>query len=188
MEPKRSITSSKKSDKGAAVVPLEQVARCIRFIRAQKVMIDSDLAILYQVKTGALTRAVRRNLERFPEDFMFQLTEAEFEGLRSQTGISSDWGGRRYLPYAFTEQGIAMLSSVLRSDRAVHVNIQIMRTFVQLRHMLANHTELSRKIAELEQKYDRQFKVVFDAIQRLVAPPEQKLRRPIGLVPPKSRG
>lgn len=151
-------------------------------------MIDSDLAILYQVETGALTRAVKRNLERFPEDFMFQLTEEEFEDLRSQTGISSDWGGRRYLPYAFTEQGIAMLSSALRSDRAVHVNIQIMRTFVQLRHMLANNTELSRKIAELEQKYDRQFKVVFDAIQRLVALPEEKPKRPIGFVPPRSRG
>lgn len=182
------MPSSKKSIESVALVPSEQIARCIRIIRAQKVMIDSDLAVLYQVETGALTRAVKRNLERFPNDFMFQLTEAEFDNLRSQTGISSDWGGRRYLPYAFTEQGIAMLSSVLRSDRAVRVNIQIMRAFVQLRQMLASHAELSRKIAELEQKYDRQFKVVFDAIQRLVTPPEEKPKRPIGFAPPKSRG
>jgi hypothetical protein len=142
-------------------------------------MLDADLAALYQVETKALVRAVKRNAERFPADFMFQLSEDEFENLRLHSGTSSSWGGRRYLPYAFTEQGVAMLSSVLRSARAVRVNIEIMRAFVRLRQMLASHGELARKLAALEKKYDAQFKVVFDAIRELMAPPTAS-RKKIG--------
>lgn len=155
----------------------------ILLIRGEKVILDSDLAELYSVKTGTLTRAVRRNMERFPNDFMFQLTKQEVNILTRQNGISSSWGGRRYLPYVFTEQGIAMLSSVLRSDRAVLVNIEIMRAFVRLRQMLESHKELSKKLANLEKKYDAQFKVVFDAIRQLMEPPANKKKRSIGFAP-----
>jgi hypothetical protein len=148
-------------------------------------MLDADLANLYGVETGALTRAVRRNANRFPADFMFQLTKQEFEDLRRQSGISSAWGGRRYAPYAFTEQGVAMLSSVLRSERAVLVNIEIMRAFVQLRQMLAGHADLARKLASLEKKYDAQFKIVFEAIRELMNPPHSGKKNPIGFVPLK---
>jgi hypothetical protein len=142
-------------------------------------MISTDLARLYQVAPRALVQAVKRNTDRFPEDFMFQLTDKEFENLKSQI-VTSSWGGlRRATPYAFTEQGVAMLSSVLRSKRAVRVNIEIMRAFVQLRRMLATHQDLSRKLAALEKKYDAQFKVVFDAIRELMKPPEPT-RRQIG--------
>jgi len=153
-----------------ANVPKERIMNSIRFIRGQRVILDADLAELYEVETGALTRAVRRNPDRFPDDFMFQLTKQEFGSLRSQTGTSSQWGGRRYPPYAFTEQGVAMLSSVLRSPRAVNVNIEIMRTFVQLRLLLTTHADLARKLDELEDRYDSQFRVVFDAIRQLMAP------------------
>ncbi len=129
--------------------PVALVERRIYLIRGQKVMLDADLAELYQVTTGALNKAVSRNRQRFPEDFMFQLTSDEFENLRFQSGISS-WGGRRYFPYAFTELGVAMLSSVLRSERAVQMNIVIMRAFVRLREMLVSHRELARKIERLE--------------------------------------
>lgn len=164
------------------IIPLESIESRIFFIRAQKVMFDADLAGLYEVETRALVQAVKRNIERFPADFMFQLTQEEFDFLRSQSVISNPEGrgGRRYLPYAFTEQGVAMLSSVLRSDRAIHVNIEIMRAFVRLRQMLASHKELARKLAALERKYDAQFKVVFDAIRELMTPPEPKKKRPIG--------
>jgi hypothetical protein len=137
---------------------------------------------LYEVETRSLVQAVSRNADRFPSDFMFQLTAEERAILRSQTGISSSYGGRRNLPYAFTEQGVAMLSSVLRSPRAIAVNIEIMRAFVRLRAMLAKHAALARKLATLERKYDAQFKVVFDAIRDLMAPPA-KARRPIGFKP-----
>jgi hypothetical protein len=156
------------------LVPVDRIESAILTIRGQKVMLDADLAALYGVETGALVRAVKRNVERFPSDFMFQLTAEELDNLRCQSGISSSWGGRRYLPYAFTEQGVAMLSSVLRSARAVQVNIAIMRTFVHLRRLAASHEELSRRLDALERKYDRQFKGVFDAIRRLMAPPEPK--------------
>jgi hypothetical protein len=149
-------------------------------IRGEKVLLDSDLAALYGVETKALTRAVRRNRHRFPADFMFQLSKDEFADLKRHFGTSSQWGGRRYAPYAFTEHGVAMLSSVLNSQRAVQVNIQIVRTFVRLRQMLASHEDLARKLAELEQRYDRQFKVVFDAIRQLMAPPVEAQRRRIG--------
>ena len=150
-------------------------------IRGQKVMLDADLADLYGVETKALNRAVRRNIGRFPDDFMFQLTFDEAEHLRCQFGTSR-WGGRRYQPYAFTEQGVAMLSSVLRSERAVRVNIEIMRAFVQLRQMLASHADLARKLAALEKNYDAQFKIVFDAIRELMSPPEPPKKRRIGFV------
>jgi hypothetical protein len=148
-------------------------------------MLDADLARLYGVSPKRLNEAVRRNRDRFPDDFIFQLTREEIEeltrqidasNLRSQFATSS-WGGRRYLPYAFTEQGVAMLSSVLRSKRAVAVNIEIMRAFVRLRRMLASNEDLARKLAALERKYDAQFKVVFDAIRELMAPPSPKRKR-----------
>jgi hypothetical protein len=164
----------------AALVPLERVERAILLVRGHKVMLDADLAALYGVATKVLVQAVKRNIARFPDDFMFQLTKEEFDDLRSQIVTSSSWGGRRYRPYAFTEQGVAMLSSVLRSDRAIHVNIQIMRAFVRLRRLLATHEELARKLDALERKYDRQFKVVFDAIRQLMAPGDPKPRRRIG--------
>jgi len=165
--------------KGAALVPPERIERSILLIHSHKVMLDADLAELYGVETKQLIQAVKRNIFRFPSDFMFQLNKKEFENLRSHFGTSSHWGGRRYQPYAFTEQGVAMLSSVLRSKCAVQVNIEIMRTFVRLRRILASHAELARKLDALEKKYDAQFKVVFDAIRELMRPPEPK-RRPIG--------
>jgi hypothetical protein len=167
-----------------AIIPLERIESRILFIRGQKVMLDADLARLYEVETRALVQAVKRNIERFPGDFMFQLTQDEFDFLRSQSVISNPEGrgGRRYLPYAFTEQGVAMLSSVLRSDRAIHVNIEIMRAFVRLRRMLASHKELAQKLAALEKKYDSQFRVVFDAIRELMTPPEPKNKQPIGFI------
>lgn len=155
------------------------VEQKIYMLRGHKVMFDYDLARLYRTETKALKRAIKRNNERFPQDFMFELTEEEFENLRCQFGTSSFWGGRRYRPYAFTEQGVAMLSSVLRSRRAILVNIEIMRAFVKLRHILSEHRELASKLNELEKKYDRQFKVVFDAIRGLMTPPE-KAKRKIG--------
>jgi len=152
------------------MVPMERIQQAIYQIRAQKVILDRDLAALYGVSTGNLNKAVIRNLDRFPSDFMFQLTEDEFKNLKFHFGTSS-WGGTRKLPRAFTEQGIAMLSGVLKSKRAVHVNIAIMRTFVQLRRMLATHADVARKLAEMEKKYDRQFQVVFDAIREIMRPP-----------------
>ncbi len=142
-------------------------------------MLDHDLAKLYEVPTKVLNQAVKRNQERFPSDFMFQLTPDESEVLRSQFVTLKGGRGqhRKYLPYAFTEQGVAMLSSLLRSKRAVAVNIEIMRAFVRLRRMLASNEELARKLAALERKYDAQFKVVFDAIRELMAPPTPKRRR-----------
>ena len=161
-----------------ATVPSEFIERSILLIRGQKVMIDSALASLYGVQTRTLVQAVRRNLGRFPEDFMFQLTKEEFDILRSQTVTSgSRWGGRRYPPYAFTEQGVAMLSSVLHSERAVQVNIEIMRAFERLREMLASHRDLARRLDELEQRYDEEFRAVFDAIRQLMSSQTQSARR-----------
>ena len=157
------------------------VENLIYLVRGHKVMLDEDLARLYDVETRILTRAVRRNADRFPPDFMFQLSEPEVINLRSQSGISSSsYGGRRYRPLVFTEQGIAMLSTVLRSKKAVWVNIEIMRAFVKLRGFIASNQELARKLAELEQRYDRQFKVVFDAIRELMSPAEPPKKRRIG--------
>ena len=142
---------------------------------------DRDLAVMYGVSTRDLNKAVSRNLDRFPSDFMLQLTRAEFANLKSQFGTSS-WGGTRKLPRAFTEQGVAMLSSVLRSKRAVQVNIMIMRAFVRLREMIASHKNLAQRFAELEKQYDAPFKVVFDAIRQLMEPVKLKPRR-IGFHP-----
>jgi hypothetical protein len=157
------------------IVSQDTIEQKIFLIRGQKVMLDKDLAILYEVDTGMLNRAVNRNLDRFPEDFMFQLTVEETEGLRCHFGISKTGrGGRRYLPYAFTEQGVAMLSSVLRSPRAIKVNIEIMRVFVRIRQMLATHKELAYKLDALEQKivqHDGEIATIFEAIQQLMAPP-----------------
>ena len=165
-----------------ALVPPERIEQSILLIRGHKVMLDADLARLYGVTTKRLNEQVRRNLSRFPEDFMFQLTESETRLLRSQFATSKEGrGGRRYLPYAFTEQGVAMLSSVLNSERAIKVNIEIMRAFVRLRRILASHSDLARKLEALEKKYDAQFKVVFDAIRELMRPPEPK-KRPIGFL------
>ena len=162
-----------------SLVPMERIERAILLLRGHKVMFDSDLASLYGVETKVLNQAVSRNIERFPADFMFQLTEAEATRLRSQTVTLKTGRGhhRKYLPYAFTEQGVAMLSSVLRSPRAVRVNIEIMRAFVRLRQMLQTNADLARKLAALEKKYDAQFKVVFDAIRALMAPPRAQRRR-----------
>ncbi len=156
----------------------ETIQSKIYLIRGKKVMLDADLANLYAVETKNLTRQVRRNKDRFPEDFMFQLTANEV--LRCQFGTSNEGrGGRRYLPYAFTEQGVSMLSSVLNSKRAIQVNIQIMRAFAQLREILQNHKDLWKKIEEMEKKYDDHFKIVFDALRELLTPPE-KPRRQMG--------
>ena len=156
-----------------AIVPIERIERAIIVVRGQKVMLDKDLASLYRVPTKVLLQSVRRNAARFPEDFMFQLSADEADSLRSQSVTSSSKrGGRRYIPYVFTEQGVAMLSSVLRSQRAVEVNIAIMRAFVRLRQLLASHADLARKLDELEQKYDKQFAIVFEAIRKLMEPPE----------------
>ena len=155
----------------------ERIEQRIFLLRGQKVMLSPDLAQLYDVEPRALVQAVKRNLERFPVDFMFQLNGRESRSLKSQI-VTSSWGGlRRATPYAFTEQGVAMLSSVLRSERAVRVNIEIMRAFVRMRQMLASHADLARKVAALEKKYDAQFKVVFDAIRELMTPPEPKQAR-----------
>ena len=184
-----------------SLAPADRIEAAILLIRGEKVLLDADLAALYAVETRVLIQAVKRNVERFPPDFMFQLTKEEVDLLRSQfvtsksanrlnqgesgilrsqfviSKIGDPRGGRRYLPYAFTEQGVAMLSSVLHSPRAIAVNIEIMRTFIRLRQMLASHADLARKLESLEKKYDAQFRVVFDAIRQLMAPPASKRRR-----------
>jgi len=162
----------------ALAIPVQRIERAILLIRGERVTLDQDLAELYGVPTRRLNEQVRRNLARFPGDFMFQLTAQEAASLRSQFAISNvGRGGRRYAPLAFTEQGVAMLSSVLRSHRAVQVNIAIMRTFVKLREMLATHKDLARKLETLEKKYDAQFKAVFDAIRQLMTPAVPKRPR-----------
>ena len=163
------------------LIPVERIENKIYLIRGQKVMLDYDLAILYAIETKQLKRQVRRNTSRFPGDFMFQLSKEEYYSLRCQFGTLKKGQHQKYLPYAFTEQGIAMLSSVLNSEMAVQVNIQIMRTFTKLRQILASHGELRRKIESMEKRYDQQFKVVFDAIKALIDP-ERPKRRKIGFL------
>ena len=162
-----------------SLVPAERIETAILLIRGQKVMLDHDLADLYGVGTKVLKQAVKRNIDRFPPDFMFVLTREEFSNLRSQivTSSSSQWGGPRYESMVFKEQGVAMLSSVLRSKRAVQVNIEIMRAFVRQRQMLSAHKDLERKLAALERKHDDQFKIVFEAIAELMTPPEKPRKR-----------
>ena len=162
-----------------ALIPVEMIEKKILLIRGEKVMLDADLAELYGVETFNLNKSVKRNIDRFPQDFMVQLTKEEADSLRFQIGMTKPEGrgGRRYIPYAFTEQGVAMLSSVLNSARAVKVNIEIMRAFVGLRQMLASNAELAKKLDSLEKKYDAQFKVGFDVIRQLMTPPETKKRK-----------
>jgi len=168
----------------STIVPAIVIERRIHIIRGHKVMLDSDLAELYQVETKNLNKAVKRNIGRFPGDFMFQLTEEEWSLLRFQTGTSNaDRGGRRYPPYVFTEQGVAMLSTVLNSERAVQVNIAIMRAFVQLREIAVTHKDLLQKVNEMEKKYDENFRVVFAALKRLMEPPPAPTKRRIGFKP-----
>ena len=167
-----------------SIIPVERIERTIYLIRGQKVMLDFDLAELYGTENRLLKRAVRRNIERFPSDFMLLLSSKEFSNLKSQIGISSSWGGRRRsTPYAFTEQGVAMLSSIIRSKRAIQVNVQIMRTFVRLREMMLTHKELAQRLEELEKKHQehaQQFAVVFDAIRKLMEPPPEEKKGRIG--------
>ncbi|MDP3794687.1 MAG: ORF6N domain-containing protein [bacterium] len=175
------MRSPKRPSSSDLPIPVEGIQRRIYLIRNEKVMLDSDLAELYGVPTRRLNEQVRRNSSRFPRDFMFQLTTEETTALRSQIATSKTGrGGRRYAPLVFTEHGVAMLSSVLNSERAIQVNIAIMRAFVQLREMLATHKDLARKLAALERTYDAQFKVVFDAIRELMAPPPAPRRQRIG--------
>ncbi len=156
----------------------EQIATQIYFVRGEKVLLDRDLAMLYGVETKVLKQTVKRNISRFPEDFMFELTAEEFSILRSQF-VTSSWGGDRYAPIAFTEQGVAMLSGILRSEKAIEVNIAIMRTFVQLRRLMNANKDLANKIESLENKYDEQFEMVFNAIKQLIAS-DNEPREPIG--------
>ena len=178
-----------------APLPVERIENQILVLRGHKVLLDADLATLYGVETKVLLQAVRRNPDRFPKDFMFQLTDQELRDLRSQS-VTSSWGGRRYAPYVFTEQGVAMLSSVLNSPRAIAVNIEIMRAFVRLRELIAGNKELARRLDELESRIERKFSShdqaiagILHAIRELMAPPEPK-RRPIGFINPddKKRG
>jgi hypothetical protein len=156
----------------------EDVSRRILTIRGHRVMLDADLASLYDIPTKAFNQAIQRNMDRFPEDFMFQLTEEEFAGLRSQFVTSKKGrGGRRYFPYVFTEQGVAMLSGVLNSHRAVQVNIAIMRAFVRMRETMASHRELAQRLNAIEKTYDARFRVVFNAIRALMEPPKTPRRR-----------
>ncbi len=161
------------------LVPTELIEKRILLIRGQKVMLDSDLAWLYGVSTKRLNEQVRRNAKRFPPDFMFQLTSEEYQVLRSQNATLEKGRGRhrKYLPLVFTEQGVAMLSSVLNSERAIQVNIAIMRVFVRLRQLLASEKDFEKKLAELEKKYDQKFAVVFEALRLLTSPPDPPKRR-----------
>lgn len=170
-----------KKQKENSLLPQETIERKIFLIRSKKVMIDSDLAVLYQVETKVLNQAVKRNVKRFPEDFMFRLNIQEAKNLKSQF-VTSSWGGIRKLPFAFTEQGVAMLSSVLKSDKAIEVNVQIIRTFVKLREMIVSNKELNRKIEDMERKYDKRFKVIFDTLRELIEDkkkmkPERKVEK-----------
>jgi hypothetical protein len=171
---------------GKFVTAIQHIEQKILLVRGQRVILSTDLAVLYDVQPRVLMQSVKRNIGRFPDDFMFQLSAEEFTNLKSQI-VTSSWGGlRRARPYTFTEQGVAMLSSVLRSPRAIQVNIAIMRAFVRLREMLASHKDLARKVDELEKKYDSQFKVVFDAIRALMQPSPAAKRR-IGFIETASK-
>jgi hypothetical protein len=164
----------------SSVIPLGRIERSILSIRGHRVMLDVDLAELYVVETKSLNRAISRNRSRFPSDFIFQLTPREFGNLRFHFGTSRSWGGRRYRPYVFTQEGVAMLSSTLRSARAVAVNIEIMRVFVRLRQLLETHADLAHRLNELEKRYDKQFRVVFEAIRELMTLPVEPPKPPIG--------
>ena len=168
---------------GSDIVLNESVDLRILTVRGHRVILDVDLAELYGVEIRALNQGVRRNSERFPDDFMFALSAEEWRAIRDTIGQNRGWGGRRNPPLAFTEQGVAMLSSVLRSERAVAVNIEIMRAFIRIRETLQSHKDLAQRLDELEAKYDRQFGIVFDAMRQLMLPPAPS-RNPIGFTPP----
>ncbi len=183
--------------KQEALIPIERIEQKIYFIRGEKVMLDKDLAELYGVTTRVFNQAIKRNLKRFPEDFMFQLTKEEYEALRFQIGTSNDKslrsqivtsktgrGGRRYLPYVFTEHGAMMAANILNSERAIEASVQVVRAFVKLRQLLASNVELAKKLEAMEKKYDAQFKVVFDAIRKLMLPPAVS-KRSIGFIEKK---
>ncbi|MFO1218118.1 MAG: ORF6N domain-containing protein [Burkholderiaceae bacterium] len=184
---------------GTQLLPLEAITQRIVVLREQKVLIDADLAALYGVETRRLNEQVRRNRERFPEDFIFELSAEEFANLKSQTATSS-WGGRRKLPFAFTEHGAIMAATVLNTPRAVEVSVYVVRAFVKLRELVASHRELARRLEDLEQATESlamshdtlnrntraQFKQVFDALRALMAPPEPA-KRPIGFVHPEDK-
>ncbi len=165
------------------IIPVGNIEQRIYFLRGRRVMLDQDLARLYGVKLKALNQAVKRNRGRFPKDFMFQLNQKEASASRSQIVTLKRGENIKYLPYAFTEQGVAMLSSVLRSERAIQVNISIMRTFAKLREIISSNKDLARRLDELEGKYDAQFKAVFNAIRELMEPPKEPPRK-IGFAPP----
>lgn len=169
-----------------AIAPVEAATLRIRVVRGSRIMLDEDLAALYGVETRVLTQSVRRNSERFPRDFMFELTREEWAELRRLLGSEDAHGGRRRPPLAFTEQGVAMLSSVLRGPRAIAVNVQIMRAFVRIREIMAESADLSHRLDEVEQRYDEQFKVIVQAIQQLAAPVPANNRKPIGFRVPES--
>lgn len=158
-------------------IALTVIQHLIYIIRNERVLLDRDIAELYDVTTFQIKRAVRRNIERFPKDFMFELSKKEYDSLRRQFGVLKKGEHSKYLPYAFTEQGVAMLSSVLRSKSAVGVNIQIMRAFVKLRKLISSHEELLTKVEAMEKKYDRQFQVVFEAIKQLMKPVVKPIRK-----------
>jgi hypothetical protein len=161
-----------------SIVPVGHIERTILVLRGHRVLLDADLSALYGVETRRLNEQVKRNIDRFPDDFMFQLTEEEYENLKSQIATSSSgWGGKRKIPFAFTEHGALMAASVLNSPKAVEMSIFVVRAFVRLRQMLQQNTELARKLAALERKYDTQFKVVFDAIRELMTPPAKPKHR-----------
>lgn len=170
----------KELDDNLSLVPKERIIHKMYWIREQRVMFDVDLAELYEVPTKRLNEQVRRNKERFPEDFMFQLSEKEADTMRSQFATASEKRNVRYRPFAFTEQGVAMLSSVLRSKRAIAVNIHIVRTFTRMRELLLTHKELREKIERMEQKYDKNFRVVFDALKQMIAMKKEEPQRKIG--------
>ncbi len=177
------MRNSKHEAVTSALVLQERIEKKIFLIRGKKVMLDNDLALLYEVETKILKRAVKRNMDRFPKDFMVELTKKEYQVLRRHFGTLKRGEHSKYLPYAFTEQGVAMLSTVLNSKRAIMVNIQIMRTFTKLRGILATHKDLQRKIEDMESKYDEQFKIVFEAIRQLLEPPiPEKPKGRIGFV------
>lgn len=163
------------------LIPVERIEQAILQVRDDRVILDADLATLYGVTTARLNQQVRRNIDRFPDDFAFLLTEKEFSNLKLHFATSSSgWGGRRKPPFAFTEHGALMAANVLKTPTAIETSVQVVRTFVRLRQMLASHAELARKLSALEKKYDTQFKVVFDAIRQLMTPPKPKKRRQIG--------
>ncbi len=171
-------------NKDITIIPRDRIEGSIYYIRGEKVMLDKDLSKLYGVTTGNLNKAVKRNIKRFPEEFMFQLSEKEFKNLKFQFGISS-WGGTRKRPYAFTEQGVAMLSSVLNSERAIQVNIQIIQTFIRLRKMVATNRELREKAEQLEKNYDKKFRIVFEVLKQLLEE-DEKPKKLIGFKERKS--